>query len=852
MKSSTKSENRKFTIDPDIIFSIIKTQAGALDKALAELIMNSIDAGATQVSLNITDTDFTIEDDGKGFKSKEEIVKWFERFGTKHEEGDAKFGRFRMGRGQSLSFAATVWRSGAFRMEVDIKDKGLDYDLHEEDVVVNGCTITGKFYKPISRMAVYGNNNELDSVAGSESLYGYAPSVGRLINSLTTMVKYVDVPIIVNGILINTPPANEKWLFETEDAYYNLSISSMESQALRIYNMGVYVRSYESWSTGCSGTIVSKKALMVNFARNDILQNECPVTANIMHAVDEFVTDHTIKNSIRNEQQRSFLARRVVDGKIPLDEAIDLKLFTDIKGRHYSVSEINSGWGYLTMPDETHSNAAAEAAHASKQVFVLSPKNLERFECISIEMLYDLLDDTFDFFLEPEFTFFGPWENLYGGFSELIDEKTLNQREQCALVSIRKYQRQIAVAVQKESGNANPRRKILIGNSDHAQAWTNGIDYIALDRKLLKLADKGMSGFTLIAGVITHEYCHMEADTDSHIHTLAFFELFHNITSPGNIDKGSIIGTCANSMTSEYQRLLVTNKLNISAANANELRFGAYLHGKAVLHENAIDIDKAISKIEVDKAEEIVELFDWIHDLEINSEKKNLMYHIARNKDKFSNYNQLISAYVNTEKWGYYKHGEATLVDILNLGLFHALTTRMGIKVPAKAYGLKLKENDLDTKLILDLDHAISYLAKIFRSGEIYIDDDTNDAIDPINPFWFQHVMQSIAIADRYHLWREISALQDKGKTNQLLSLKYRVLCLTRHLNPKASQSSILHGATSSGHKAILYSLIRAAAITNIHNGKFVKEELLANMNLSEDDLLKTYPAVMSKIDKYY
>ena len=226
--------------------------------------------------------------------------------------------------------------------------------------------------------------------------------------------------------------------------------------------MGVYVCSFESWTKGCSGTIVSKKALMVNFARNDLLQNECQVTSNIMNTVGEFVTEHTINNSIRNEQQRSFLARRMVDGKIPLEESVDLKLFTDIKGRHYSISEIESRWNYLTIPEEHSSNAAAEAAHSSNNVFVLSPKNLDRFECTSIEGFFNIIDYVFLDHLDLDITLtkFDYWENLYGGYSEIISEKTLNPREQCAFTSIKKFQRQIALAVEMESGNINPKREI--------------------------------------------------------------------------------------------------------------------------------------------------------------------------------------------------------------------------------------------------------------------------------------------------------------------------------------------------------------------------------------------------------
>ncbi|WP_287923609.1 ATP-binding protein [Diaphorobacter sp.] len=60
--------------------------------------MNAVDAGATKFNVTMDAKEFVVEDNGRGFQSREEIENWFECFGTPHEEGDATYGKFRNGR----------------------------------------------------------------------------------------------------------------------------------------------------------------------------------------------------------------------------------------------------------------------------------------------------------------------------------------------------------------------------------------------------------------------------------------------------------------------------------------------------------------------------------------------------------------------------------------------------------------------------------------------------------------------------------------------------------------------------------------------------------------------------------
>ncbi len=120
----------EFKIDKNILYSIIVKQAGTLQKAFLELVMNSIDAKASEIRIEFNGKTFSFYDNGKGFDSEDEIHKFFGTFGTPHKDGDAVYGKFRMGRGQIMAFSQNQWKSNTFFMDVDIKIEELITNLN--------------------------------------------------------------------------------------------------------------------------------------------------------------------------------------------------------------------------------------------------------------------------------------------------------------------------------------------------------------------------------------------------------------------------------------------------------------------------------------------------------------------------------------------------------------------------------------------------------------------------------------------------------------------------------------------------------------------------------------------------
>src|SRR5690606_1173845 len=87
------AEKTKFTIHAALIRSQIMNQGGSIDKAILEAVMNSIDAGATDIVVTLDESTFSVRDNGKGLGTKSQIREYFRVFGAPHADGDAMFGR---------------------------------------------------------------------------------------------------------------------------------------------------------------------------------------------------------------------------------------------------------------------------------------------------------------------------------------------------------------------------------------------------------------------------------------------------------------------------------------------------------------------------------------------------------------------------------------------------------------------------------------------------------------------------------------------------------------------------------------------------------------------------------------
>lgn len=496
-----KAEKRSFRMHAQLLYSVIQRQAGTLSKAILEGVMNAVDAGAKTILLSVGPHEIHISDDGKGFSNRHEIEAFFETFGEPHDQSEHKvYGQFRMGRGQMFAFGANTWHTGEFEMVVDIKSKGLEYELQEKLVPYAGCHIDIDLYQEL------------------------LPSdIEDTLRDIKRMVKYVPIPVTLNGEVVSKDPVKEKWDEITADAYVRFNKSG--GGDLRIYNLGVFVCEYGAYRFGTGGEVVAKQQLKVNFARNDV-QSDCEVWKRIKKVIDRRATKINKERTKLDDAGRQRFADQWRRGELEAHEFMQLKLFTDVTGRQWSWCNL-ANWsrcrGDTLCSVAPEGDSLGDKVMQTKLAFVFASETLERFDVSNVAALLNVIrygdKDRLDRWKAVPFK---TLERQLGRSYHIIPEKEYTARERAMLATI-DHAGGMAL---REFPEPPKVRQIMLGTAN-ARAWTDGQTYIALNRELLTPATL-VELWATLGGVMLHEYCHDDPNTETHIHTPEFYQLFHD------------------------------------------------------------------------------------------------------------------------------------------------------------------------------------------------------------------------------------------------------------------------------------------------------------------------------------
>lgn len=520
-----------FELDPQIIHHIIYSQAGSIGKAIIELIMNSVDAGAREVQLTLSREGFTCADDGQGFASREDILRYFGRFGTPHQEGDATYGRFRLGRGQIMAHARTLWQSNAWSMQVDTQTMGYGYELNPLSEPLPGCHIDGTWYETLSTV-------ELNSC----------------LQEIRDLVRYTPVAVLLNDHPITRDPAREKWDLEDEFAYYR----AKEEGAVGIYNQGVLVRNDSANMWGVGGLIVSKQAIGLNVSRTEILRKTCPV----WKAIDKAFTRLAETVTGRQGEHRKTEARRARSARALLSAEGNLnalsyreEVITVLPGkRHISLYDFfrkanTDHAGTYTVVQQGHDVPKGEAIAGQRIIQVLHPQTLERFGCYSVEDFQEALERVManmqahaeqsqipasqrwyesTHWQLPQAVAFATLKAAFVERTELVDDKkALDKETRRAWVALRWC---LEHYVNAGRARRSARMTVYLGSSNTCEAWTDGKRYLALNVDLVKqLNSDPLPMATYLFSLVDHELAHRGDSLDCG-HDEAFYQRFHDLT----------------------------------------------------------------------------------------------------------------------------------------------------------------------------------------------------------------------------------------------------------------------------------------------------------------------------------
>lgn len=519
-------EQHEFDADKGVIIHFIQSQAGTLAKGFLESVMNAADARASKITFEIDGDGYRIIDDGEGLPTRDLILEVFNRFGFDHTNHQRQWGRFGLGRAQNWNWAREQWRTHNFMLDVDVRERGLKWNLHKDCEHQPGLVITGSFYEPMSAI------EQADTI-----------------RELTRLCKYIAMEVVINGEQVNRAPQTQKWTEETE-AYY-LQVS--DGNYLHVYNMGVHVCDIYAGTAGAGGTVVTKPGhpLTLNVARNDIMRNTCKVWPVISQRLRELARERAAKpepTRRTSDADRDFMAQRTAD---PNDAtAFEGAMFSLSTGRHITLQRINTlcrSGAVLTKAER--GNPIAERLYREGTVIPFTEQTFERFGVSDAAGFKSELLRRLRAHVATQESVRRFWSNPYRwieealvhnkledcpGFamlqSSVIPDHELSKADKRALSAIRQMAWDAAKAVEAEVGKEVVERQIVMGLSSHAEAYTDGSTYIAVvDTFVKKCLRDGLSGFHQLANVLVHEYLHNTEDSGSHTHDAEFFETFHEV-----------------------------------------------------------------------------------------------------------------------------------------------------------------------------------------------------------------------------------------------------------------------------------------------------------------------------------
>jgi hypothetical protein len=566
---NTTNEFNHFEVDNNVISQFVYSQNGNLGKAIVELITNSIDANAKECNVIIKKNMFSVKDDGEGFKSKKGIMRNFKTFGTPHKEGDAKFGRFRVGRGQVMQFGKISWISNEHEMITDVENEGYGfvYKQLKGKNIESGCAVNGELYKDLERW-----------------------DLTDTISTIKNSCRFLDVPVRLNGKLINSKNNNEHlWDIDNENFQLRwIKNDSGEYRHIKVYNLGSLVKEIHYSEYGLSAEIVSKKSFILNVSRNEISDND-PVWMEIKQILIEKsrdkVTDFIHFPKSMKEKDRYSIKHQIEANMIDFKVGKELPIFKCFDGKYKTILDlINTPEKVTIAPNNTEeTKREADAINTQGIGIILHHDELifwgkNRLQELMAYLLYNYplqskenysnVDEIFNDFMINKYLPFEALADLIDSNNKILEKNDLTERELSARHALASGSKSMANCLSNIDGLWKDYREIKIGTSDTSDGWTDSHSFIAVNRRMLKLLDKGRVGSIQLTTLLLHEYCHDKNNSDNSIHGLEFYERYHDLISRHG--KYELLTRVSNIIYKNYIKQLIKRELKLPKYVDNE------------------------------------------------------------------------------------------------------------------------------------------------------------------------------------------------------------------------------------------------------------------------------------------
>ena len=523
MSTNTNSSTETHSIEAtdDLVKSVIVDQTDNIEKGWREGVQNMVDSEATDGYLEYT-TDYTyMSDNGQGIELTEDAgLKLLTHMGESSKDADdhSSIGRFGIGKGQIMAKGLTAWISGDQVLFFDIKEWGLEakqvsaaeapgfivdhsvemFELLNDKIGLSGC----------EGLAVIVDHYE-DEVPESSSYKWdrYEENVKerfQYLNAVNDTNLYLNDELISDGEW-DSVDENLSSLVDTvktEDSGEILYALEHGVGDLTVYSGGIKVTNIDS--RGLQGSIITSNNLQLNFARNEI-KSGCPLFSKIQDDLVEYRKEIFEDVDDYENGARKFLADRMFN-QDELDDHADEEVFE-------TASENMVSWNDLKSMDEV--GMAEKGNQAADKLEEIGHIVLNKYDdaVSKFQAVRDDLEEAPD---EYDASDKAEDQGIFTEHKEL---------EEDGLTPTQKKQLGIARYI---SNMINDEFEVRFGESDVANAWTDGRNYITI-------TDSAASGSSYAEWVpslwktVVHEHAHRFSSKDNPSHGRSFDNRFRDL-----------------------------------------------------------------------------------------------------------------------------------------------------------------------------------------------------------------------------------------------------------------------------------------------------------------------------------
>jgi len=464
---------RNFQATEGLLHDVMRKQSGVIEKAWLEALMNSVDAGATEFSLNVEPETTTITDNGDSM-TKPEVERYFEQFGLKDSDiQDKEFGKFRMGRGQIFNFGVNIWRARENYMVVSLDDEEATVNLEECTAEDDECIISqnGSHYTVDTSGLGYAllDADKVDSgLIIHVEHYNPIEDVTSAVDEFRQLARYVswvhDIEVTVNGDVLDDEPeviqeSHGAWFVEADSSYSN---------RCPVYNKGAHVNEFNLGPRRIA--IITKYDLDVTLDRTDILDTG-DYWQQIQSQYTQVVEAQLVESDELTDNEVNWLLKRAANNVNLMNSVSDKPMLQDITGDYRTIAEVaSSRIGFSTRDDSVAKDA---------------------MEKNNVTVLQETYEDVVKEFSKKAQTAIE--ESSLKSYDELVDDELAFEMTERNEDDLSKTRRKNLERIRLALSDLGFREDVKPGYSNHRDVWTDGEDTLFLDKDFLNMSKQDVA-----------------------------------------------------------------------------------------------------------------------------------------------------------------------------------------------------------------------------------------------------------------------------------------------------------------------------------------------------------------------